>query len=118
MNNNNHSHKRQTANQLVGYHNSCHSIIYTLEVKALLKHTESYLNLATFNASSTFLRIKDEYDVGLHVMIILSVNRLVVWSIKSQKMLKNVDFFSLKTKVTSSNVLLCLRYSAINLIVN
>lgn len=106
-------------NQLVGYHNSCHSIIYTLEVKALLKHTESYLNLATFNASSTFLRIKDAYDVGLRVMIILSVNRLVVWSIKSQKMLKNVDdFFFLKTKVTSSNVLLCLRYSAINLIVN
>ena len=41
------------------------------------------------------------------MVIIFSINQSVVWSVKCQKMMKNVDQCFPKPEMTSSNVLFC-----------
>ncbi len=48
------------------------------------------------------------FSLSIHLSIIFCINRLVVWSTKCQKMVKNVEHCFPKPKVTSSNVLFCL----------
>ncbi len=47
------------------------------------------------------------FSLSMDLSIIFSINRLVVSSIKCQKVVKNVDHCLPKPKVTSSNVLFC-----------
>ncbi len=101
----------------------CSEIRYPHLTAVVLTSRSNHLLLTALETNLHFVNVGQlevRWGVGLqltiifiidnNLSIIFSINQLVVWSIKSQKMVKNVDRCFPKPKVTSWNVLFCLFY--------
>ena len=82
-------------------------LVFLVLVWETVRHVSRHKHTAVYNLGGEEKEAKKLTDISAASNDYFLINRLVVWSIKCQKMVKNVHQCFPKPKMTSSNVLFC-----------